>query len=443
VSVADAALTPTGSTIAASEGLAFSGSVASFTDADPNGTAGDYMVTIDWGDGSTPTIGTIASVGAGFVVNGSHSYAEEGSYPVTVAIMDQGGSKATANSTATVVVVQPKAGCSGPSNGVPGQPRTFTFTANDVDPTDQVAGFIYTINWGDGSAIVTIPRTVGNGSGVTLDHIFTLPGVYPVTVTATEDGGSSGTAGQAVTVQTVQMQGNSLAVGGNPTGGDDIVLFPVDASHTISVTINHVSWGNFLPTDHIFIYGQGPNEKISLRSSGSGNGTLYVTVPAFVYGEGSGGDKINVSGSAANNVLVGHGTNEVLIGGLGSDLLIGGTGSATLNAGLGDDILIGGWTDYDIFTLGVSALPFDAKVKALEAIMAEWGSTDSYTARVNKVQAGIVDMNGLVFVNAGTVHNSLGVDSICGYSKANDWFLAGIEDLIAGFQSGEVMTLIN
>ncbi len=35
-------------------------------------------------------------------------------------------------------------------------------------------------------------------------------------------------------------------------------------------------------------------------------------------------------GSAANNVLVGHGNNEILTGGQDRDLLIGGTGSAAL-----------------------------------------------------------------------------------------------------------------
>jgi hypothetical protein len=41
----------------------------------------------------------------------------------------------------------------------------------------------------------------------------------------------------------------------------------------------------------------------------------YIKVPAFLYGEGSGGDHISAAGSAANNVLTGQGKNEVPTGG--------------------------------------------------------------------------------------------------------------------------------
>ncbi len=233
----------------------------------------------------------------------------------------------------------------------------------------------------------------------------------------------------------------ALAVGGNLAGGDDIVLTPVDAAGTINVIINHVSFGNFVPTGHIFVYGQGGADKITLRAAGSGTNTNFITVPAFLYGEGSGGDHINASGSTANNVLVGHGDKEVLTGGLGRDILIGGTGSATLNAGVGDDILIGGWTNYDIFTPGVSTPTYDDKLAALEAIMAEWGSADSYATRVNDLLNG-GGLNGSNLLNTNTVHNSAAVDYLFGNSKANDWFLAGIEDVLSGFLSGDFITTI-
>jgi hypothetical protein len=74
--------------------------------------------------------------------------------------------------------------------------------------------------------------------------------------------------------------------------------------------------------------------------------------------------------------------------------LIGSTGAATLHAGFGDDILIGGWTSYD---LSSSGLTYDQKLAALEAIMAEWGSADSYATRVS-VLAGSL--------NTSTVHDN-------------------------------------
>ena len=157
----------------------------------------------------------------------------------------------------------------------------------------------------------------------------------------------------------------------------------------------------------------------------AGGKNYYITVPALLYGEGPGGDKISAAGSAANNVLSGQGKNEVLTGGQGRDLLIAGTGAATLNAGVGDDIMIGGWTNYD---LGSSGMTYDRKLIALEAIMAEWGSTDSYATRLS-------DLGSIL--NTTTVHDNIAngvgiVDTLSGNINANDWFFAGLDDTVTG-----------
>ena len=99
--VSDAQLTATNTAITAVEGFAFTGVVASFTDADPNAVTGDYSATIDWGDGNT-SAGTIAANNnGGFDVSGTNTYAEEGSYPILVQIADtEGGEFAPGDSTA-------------------------------------------------------------------------------------------------------------------------------------------------------------------------------------------------------------------------------------------------------------------------------------------------------------------------------------------------------
>jgi len=79
--------------------------VAAFSDADPNGTASDYIATIDWGDGTVPDVGTVASDGAGgFTVSGDHTYEDRNldGYTVTVVVCDTGGSSVTLTSTAIV-----------------------------------------------------------------------------------------------------------------------------------------------------------------------------------------------------------------------------------------------------------------------------------------------------------------------------------------------------
>jgi hypothetical protein len=98
----DAALTPAGQTVAPIAGAPFTGLVASFTDADPAGTMGDYTALLNWGDGKT-SMGTIAPAGNGaFSVTGTHTYAAAAAYAVTVSINDAGGSQATAHGTANV-----------------------------------------------------------------------------------------------------------------------------------------------------------------------------------------------------------------------------------------------------------------------------------------------------------------------------------------------------
>jgi hypothetical protein len=74
-SAPDQPITATGMTINIVEGAPFSGVVATFTDPDTTATASEYGATIDWGDGSPVTTGTISGpTGGPFAVSGSHIY---------------------------------------------------------------------------------------------------------------------------------------------------------------------------------------------------------------------------------------------------------------------------------------------------------------------------------------------------------------------------------
>jgi hypothetical protein len=65
----------------------FFGLVATFADSDKLSQQGDFMASIDWGDG-TSTMGGVSGGGGTLAVSGSHTYAATGQYKVTATLVD-------------------------------------------------------------------------------------------------------------------------------------------------------------------------------------------------------------------------------------------------------------------------------------------------------------------------------------------------------------------
>jgi hypothetical protein len=78
--------------------VAFTGVVATFSDADPNGNAKDYTATINWGDGHFSNGTIAANANGGFDVSGTDTYAFPGNYPISVMVQDFGGGPGTGSS---------------------------------------------------------------------------------------------------------------------------------------------------------------------------------------------------------------------------------------------------------------------------------------------------------------------------------------------------------
>ena len=97
---ASAVVTPTGVNISPIETESFTGTVATFTSPD----AGPFTATIDWGDGTSASTGTVTSTGPGaYSVSGTHTYATDGSYTITTTIGDASDLSSTpVTSTANV-----------------------------------------------------------------------------------------------------------------------------------------------------------------------------------------------------------------------------------------------------------------------------------------------------------------------------------------------------
>jgi hypothetical protein len=82
-------------------GALFTLSGASFSDQDHDGP---WTVTIDWGDGTSPTAFSMTSEGT---INGSHSYSDVlvASHTLTITVTDAHGATGTASKTVKVVAL--------------------------------------------------------------------------------------------------------------------------------------------------------------------------------------------------------------------------------------------------------------------------------------------------------------------------------------------------
>ena len=77
--------------------------VAQFTDLVAPGPQSNYTATINWGDGHVTPIATLTPAsGGGFIVSGSNTYAEEGTYTITVTVQDSDGDSGQNSATITV-----------------------------------------------------------------------------------------------------------------------------------------------------------------------------------------------------------------------------------------------------------------------------------------------------------------------------------------------------
>jgi hypothetical protein len=189
------------------EGVAFSGAVATFTDPGNTDPLSGFAATIGWGDGTT-SAGTITEAGGTYTVTGNHTFTDEGSGNIDVTIWDgenrgQVGFIRLGDVTDSVTVNDADALAAAPvPDGTATAGTYFTGTvASFTDSYSQSASdFTATISWGDNS-----PPSVGTvtSSGGTLSvsgtHAYLAGGSYIAETTLTDDApGSSSTVDTAV-----------------------------------------------------------------------------------------------------------------------------------------------------------------------------------------------------------------------------------------------------
>jgi hypothetical protein len=225
--VPDQPIAATGTAVSAVEGQPFAGTVATFTDPDPKSTAAEYTATIDWGDGTPTSAGTISGpTGGPFTVSGSHTYAEEGSRTVTVTItdIDTITNTATVTPTATVsdAALTASAACMTPTPQSYNAP-TATFT-DAASPSGTLSDFSASIAWGDGSSSTgTVSGPDGGPYTVSGTHTYASTGNFTIVTTIKDVGGSVANAVCGTLAFAFAPGGGSFAIGdGNSAVGTSV-----------------------------------------------------------------------------------------------------------------------------------------------------------------------------------------------------------------------------
>jgi hypothetical protein len=140
---------------------------------------------ITWGDGGPTSPGTVSYSGRTYTVSGAHTYAEEGSYPISIAVSDLGGSTATITGTATVADA-PLSATGGftviaPQGTDSGSQTVATFT--DPDGAETLGNYSATIDWGDHTTSTGHIAFSGGVFMVTGNHTYTGHGAFTITTT--------------------------------------------------------------------------------------------------------------------------------------------------------------------------------------------------------------------------------------------------------------------
>lgn len=192
-------------------GTAFAGPVAAFTQY-AGALPADFEATIDWGDGSTPTLGTVAAdalTPGVFVVSGGHTYANFGSFPITVSVVDVVDPNipplsGTLHNIATVADA-PLTGGATPVAAVAGTVFSGTVaTFSTPNLLAQASEFIVTIDWGDGTPLDATTGSAQGGNGnfqVVGQHVYAQPAPnYVTTVTVIHTSPASALPGSSLVV---------------------------------------------------------------------------------------------------------------------------------------------------------------------------------------------------------------------------------------------------
>ncbi len=306
------------------------GSVVSLMEAtfsNPYST-GMHTATINWGDGTAVDNAGISQSGSGSgvvgIISGSHRYADNGTYTVTVTVTTPYGTTSSDSFTVTINNVAPTlAPLSGPAMVIPGQPLAYSATFadpgfdNSLNAGEVAETFTGAINWGDATptepAAVTwttgSPGVVSSGSA-TKGHIYSTPGTYAITLTLNDD--DTGSATRTLVV-TVTESAYLLATGGSEvlsvSGNGRVALPGVIDVNSNSATAIRASGNAQVSASQILVVGGFNRSGNAVFSTSPTTGVpvavdplASLTAPSASGGTGS----VNLSGHSSLTISPGR-----------------------------------------------------------------------------------------------------------------------------------------
>jgi Bacterial Ig-like domain len=237
----------TATAVSATAGTLVTGApLVTFTDGASPLPANDYSATIDWGDGTPLSGGTISVSGTTFTVDGSHNFAQPGEvYTVTVEIVGDGQQIST-TTTATVdgltyeefalnpilpIIVNGEVAPPAFTAGTPS--GALSFASFQASPTPDPTAYSAIVDWGDGSTPTDATFQTNSSGALVVDtsgHTYASAGEYSVMITIRgSQGFVVGSGGEQVDVYNpIATPVSELAEAGSASGPLIVALIWVE-----------------------------------------------------------------------------------------------------------------------------------------------------------------------------------------------------------------------
>ncbi|MEM7457460.1 MAG: GEVED domain-containing protein [Planctomycetota bacterium] len=196
---------------------------------------------------------------------------------------------------------------------------------------------------------------------------------------------------------------DQILVMAGTTGNDEFVVDPA-VGGLLRIRINANTYRPAVPSadiDRFGAFGLQGNDIIDLDGSFSQASELYGDQGGDTI-TGTGGEDFiqgntgndNIFGNGGDDLLFGNSGNDKVVGNDGDDVISGGSGDDRLFGHRGDDVILGGsgadqiWGQSGGDLLVGNTSIFDNDYMALERILDEWASANSYAMRMSNINNG-------------------------------------------------------